>query len=230
MPAHLALALAAAALLNLDRLALGQNALGRPLLTGTAVGLILGLPLEGLTLGLWTEVLWLDRPPLGGAIIPNGSLAVASALAGLCLASGGPDLPAPGTILVPAMTLVPPLARLANLVEPATRLWSQGAHKDLEERLESDRPLGLLRLNFLAVLLTWLAGLALAAAGSLLACAGLRLFAGLSPDSLLAVLASGPRAALACILFAALGLPKKRLAGFAAGFCALCLAARLLSG
>ncbi|MDR2367522.1 MAG: PTS sugar transporter subunit IIC [Deltaproteobacteria bacterium] len=170
MPAGICWALLVAAILNLDRLALGQNAFWRPLVAGAAMGAILGQPKLGLTLGLWVEVLWLGRPPLGGAIVPNGALAVSAAMVGLtlCLSFLG-TAPDPHKPLAPlAMALIVPLAHYMTLIEPATRLWGLKTHDRLTKALEGDRPAGLLGPNLRAFGLTFLAALFLTVFGAII--------------------------------------------------------------
>jgi mannose/fructose/N-acetylgalactosamine-specific phosphotransferase system component IIC len=143
-------ALLTASLLNLDRRSFGHTMLSRPLGTGVLVGLALGRPEAGLTLGLWTELLWLARAPLGGFIVPNGGLAVSAALLGWSLAFGpaidsatvGPDLPAESLArasLALVFAFIPPMAHLATLLETVAR---NGATK-MVATLEDDLARGL---------------------------------------------------------------------------------------
>ncbi|MDR0621583.1 MAG: PTS sugar transporter subunit IIC, partial [Deltaproteobacteria bacterium] len=131
VPTGICCALVVAAALNLDRLALGQNAIWRPLTAGLIIGAILGEIRFGLTLGLWVEVLWLARPPLGGAIVPNGALALAAAMTGVSESLFLLDAPLdPQKPLAPlALALIVPLAHCMTLIEPATRRWGRLAHE-----------------------------------------------------------------------------------------------------
>jgi mannose/fructose/N-acetylgalactosamine-specific phosphotransferase system component IIC len=229
MPSELFLALAAAALLNLDRLALGQNAISRPLVVGLLLGLILKKPSEGLTLGLWAEVLWLARPPLGGSIIPNGSLALAAVLCGLaaqdsravsdlCAMAESKGLTAtfnqPGRLVL-GLALIPPLAHLMNLVEPVTRNIGQRIHAEVVRRLENDQELGLWSLNLKAISATFGAALPLICLGAALVAGVFWLASLVLPLSLWAALERfRPLTPVICLSFMAMGLSKRKLLGF----------------
>lgn len=60
-----------AMLTGLDRVALGQFMISRPLVAGPLTGLALGNPLLGLEVGMLLELLWLGRLPVGAAIPPD---------------------------------------------------------------------------------------------------------------------------------------------------------------
>jgi mannose/fructose/N-acetylgalactosamine-specific phosphotransferase system component IIC len=116
------LALLLGSFLNLDRQSFGQNLLGRPLMTGFVIGHILGLTEMGLSLGLFTELFWLTKAPLGGFIIPNGGLAVTSALISESLVLYFFNQPPScGSLQIFAFILVPPLAHGAIMVESQIR-------------------------------------------------------------------------------------------------------------
>jgi PTS system mannose-specific IIC component len=60
-----------AMLTGLDRVALVQIMISRPLVAGPLTGLVLGNPLVGLEVGMLLELLWLGRMPVGAAIPPD---------------------------------------------------------------------------------------------------------------------------------------------------------------
>lgn len=60
-----------AMLTGLDRVALVQIMISRPLVAGPLTGLVLGNPLIGLEVGMLLELLWLGRMPVGAAIPPD---------------------------------------------------------------------------------------------------------------------------------------------------------------
>jgi len=60
-----------AMLTGLDRVALGQVMISRPLVAAPLTGLVLGNPLLGLEVGMLLELLWLGRLPVGAAIPPD---------------------------------------------------------------------------------------------------------------------------------------------------------------
>lgn len=68
------------AVLELDNVQVGQFMVSRPSVVGTLLGLVTGRLLEGVQIGLWTELLFLDRNPVGGSVPPSGLVAVASSV------------------------------------------------------------------------------------------------------------------------------------------------------
>ncbi len=60
-----------AILTGLDRVALVQIMISRPLVAAPLTGLVLGNPLVGLEVGMLLELLWLGRLPVGAAIPPD---------------------------------------------------------------------------------------------------------------------------------------------------------------
>jgi PTS system mannose-specific IIC component len=60
-----------AMLTGLDRVALIQFMISRPLVAGPLTGWVLGHPLVGMEIGMLLELLWLGRLPVGAAIPPD---------------------------------------------------------------------------------------------------------------------------------------------------------------
>ncbi len=58
-------------LTGLDRVALVQAMISRPLVAAPLTGWLLGNPLIGLEIGMLLEMLWLGRLPVGAAIPPD---------------------------------------------------------------------------------------------------------------------------------------------------------------
>ncbi len=58
-------------LTGLDRVALVQFMISRPLVAGPLTGWVFGQPLVGLEVGMLLELLWLGRLPVGAAIPPD---------------------------------------------------------------------------------------------------------------------------------------------------------------
>ena len=56
---------------GLDRVALVQVMISRPLVAGSLTGWVLGNPLVGMEIGMLLELLWLGRIPVGAAIPPD---------------------------------------------------------------------------------------------------------------------------------------------------------------
>ncbi|MDR1039722.1 MAG: hypothetical protein LBR80_06045 [Deltaproteobacteria bacterium] len=108
---ELAIPFAAAVLLSLDRRAFMQTMLGRPLVVGTVVGWTLSEPLAGLSLGLWTELLWLWRLTSGGYYTPNTPLALSAVLIAL-FGAGAPGPADWQAKAVMGLAMIPCLAQL----------------------------------------------------------------------------------------------------------------------
>lgn len=68
---ELCLAGVVAVVAGLDRTAMLQVMMSRPLVVAPVVGLLFGCPEEGLQIGLMCELLWLGRLPVGAAIPPD---------------------------------------------------------------------------------------------------------------------------------------------------------------
>jgi PTS system mannose-specific IIC component len=60
-----------AVMTGLDRVALVQAMISRPLVAGPLTGWLLGNPMAGLEIGMLLELLWLGRMPVGAAIPPD---------------------------------------------------------------------------------------------------------------------------------------------------------------
>ena len=76
-------------LTGLDRVALAQFMISRPLVAGPLTGWVLGNPLIGLEVGMLLELLWLGRMPVGAAIPPDDTQVAVGATV-LALSMGGP--------------------------------------------------------------------------------------------------------------------------------------------
>jgi hypothetical protein len=130
----LALPAVAAALLSLDRRAFMQSMLGRPLTTGVIVGAAISEPLAGLSLGLWTELLWLWRLTSGGYHTPNTPLALSAVLLAL-FGEGAPGPPDFWARAVLGFAMVPALAQLLILPDALLRKVAARRSRRLRELL-----------------------------------------------------------------------------------------------
>ncbi|MBW1784715.1 MAG: PTS sugar transporter subunit IIC [Deltaproteobacteria bacterium] len=79
------------AVLELDNVQAGQFMVSRPSVVGALLGLIAGRLLEGLQIGLWTELLFLDRTPMGESVPTNGLVAAGAGV--LVLEYSGLEIP-----------------------------------------------------------------------------------------------------------------------------------------
>lgn len=75
-----------AILVGLDRVAVAQFMISRPLVAAPLTGWVLGNPLVGLEIGMLLELLWLGRLPVGAAIPPDDTqVAVAATVLALSM-------------------------------------------------------------------------------------------------------------------------------------------------
>lgn len=71
---------------GLDRVALFQILVSRPIVAAPAAGLLLGEPLIGLQVGVMVELLWLARLPVGAAVPPDDTqVAIAATVLSIVL-------------------------------------------------------------------------------------------------------------------------------------------------
>ncbi|MDR2405973.1 MAG: hypothetical protein LBE27_06350 [Deltaproteobacteria bacterium] len=178
----LILPLLAGALINLDRRAFAQTMVSRPLPTGAIVGYLAGLPLQGLSLGLWSELLWFWTLPVGGTHTPNPGIAVSAALISLKLFSFFPHRGIPLDALLPiAFLLVPIIGYSFILVDKLNRIQAERTLHGLEQALEGVSPppegISFFRANLQGLVQTFTASLAFLVLGSLLMYLVLSLFA-----------------------------------------------------
>ncbi len=106
------------AILETDGTLIGQWMLSRPLIAGPLTGLFIGDPASGLVLGVLFELFCLDRPPVGGKMAFNGTVAAGSA----ALLAGGPHA-APLALAFPAGLAIGCAHRI---VESRVRGWRSG--------------------------------------------------------------------------------------------------------
>lgn len=107
-------------LTGLDRVALVQAMISRPLVAGPLTGWLLGSPLVGLEVGMLLELLWLGRLPVGAAIPPDDTqVAVGATVMALTV---GPPLGLHGMPFVLLAVLVAiPLGKLGQFFERLAR-------------------------------------------------------------------------------------------------------------
>ncbi|GAB4251716.1 PTS sugar transporter subunit IIC [Deferrisoma sp.] len=152
---------ALAAVAALDRTALVQAGVGRPLVVGAAVGWILGRPEAGLLAGALLELFWLYDLPVGAAVPPDEAAAGIAAAAGACAfpEEAGPWAAGGYGVLLGLLA-----GHLAGRVDEAVRRWNNGLAERARARLASGRPVHLGRLVALGALRFGAVGM-LAAAG-----------------------------------------------------------------
>lgn len=109
-----------AMLTGLDRVALVQVMISRPLVAGPLTGWLLGSPLVGLEAGMLLELLWLGRLPVGAAIPPDDTqVAVGATVITLTM---GPVLGLQGmpSVLL-AVLIAIPLGKLGQIFDRLAR-------------------------------------------------------------------------------------------------------------
>lgn len=84
------------ALVELDAVQVGQFMISRPLVLGSLLGLLFGIPQVGVALGLCCELFSIDDLPVGDRLPLNASIAVAAAM----LVARGPR-PLPVAVALP---------------------------------------------------------------------------------------------------------------------------------
>jgi len=78
---HVFIASAVGGLISLDRVALFQVMVSRPIVTGPLIGLVCGAPATGAVIGALLELLWIGDLPLGSHVPPHETAAAVIATA-----------------------------------------------------------------------------------------------------------------------------------------------------
>lgn len=125
---------AAAIVCGLDRVAILQVMLSRPIVAAPLVGLLLGDGLIGLQVGIMVELLWLARLPVGATIPPDDTQI---AIAGTVLASVfSRTLPDSGPqLVVLCLLLALPCGKLGQLFERRARQFNTRLQRKVETDL-----------------------------------------------------------------------------------------------
>lgn len=125
-----------AMLTGLDRTALGQIMISRPIVAAPLAGLVLGDLAAGLAVGLLTELLWLTRIPVGAAIPPDdtqvavGATVLVVVFAPLWGFSGN-------GVLVLALLIAMPLGKAGQWLDHLARRQNSRLQKRAEQVLAS---------------------------------------------------------------------------------------------
>lgn len=116
---------------GLDRTAVLQVMISRPIVAAPLVSWLLGDPLTGLQIGMLVELLWLARLPVGAAIPPDDTqVAIASSVLAIGL---GKFLNAPGTELLLLCLLVAiPLGKVGQFFDRFSRQYNIRLHSQAE--------------------------------------------------------------------------------------------------
>lgn len=96
-----------AMLLGLDRVAFLQSMACRPLVAATLTGWLLGIPTDGLQVGILLELLWLGRLPVGAAIPPDDTQVAVGATVLALTANHHLDLHGMPVVILAVLAAVP---------------------------------------------------------------------------------------------------------------------------
>jgi len=105
---------------GLDRIAVSQFMISRPIVAGPLTGIFLGEPLLGLHIGMLIELLWLGRIPVGATIPPDDTqVAVGGTFLATYMAAST-NYPEPVNIAI-ALLVALPLAKSGQLFDHMAR-------------------------------------------------------------------------------------------------------------
>ncbi len=147
-----------AMLAGLDRMALLQFMVSRPIVAAPLAGLLMGNPLVGLEIGTMLELLWLGRLPVGASIPPDdtqvaiGATVLALSMERLLGMSGMP------VVILCVLTAVP-LGKFGQLFDRLAR-HANGLTLKRNKALETGESVALERLHLKGLINFALAGLA----------------------------------------------------------------------
>ncbi|MBN1957491.1 MAG: PTS sugar transporter subunit IIC [Desulfuromonadales bacterium] len=120
---------------GLDRVAILQFMISRPIVAAPLTGLVLGDPQVGLQIGLLVELLWLARLPVGAAVPPDDTqVAIASSvlviILGRVLDAGGLEL------ILLALLVTVPLGKVGQYFDHYARHYNVRLSKQVELAFE----------------------------------------------------------------------------------------------
>lgn len=148
-------------LTGLDRVALVQSMISRPLVAGPLTGWVLGNPLVGLEVGMLLELLWLGRLPVGAAIPPDDTQVAVGAT--VIAASTGHAIGFDGMPLVILSVLISiPLGKFGQVFDKLARHVNDRFAVSGYSALMSGNPAKMERCHLLGLVSFGLASLATA--------------------------------------------------------------------
>ncbi|SEA25112.1 PTS system, mannose-specific IIC component [Desulfuromusa kysingii] len=121
---------------GLDRVAILQIMISRPIVAAPLTALLLGEPLIGLQIGVMVELLWLARLPVGAAIPPDDTqVAISSSVLAIIMAK---TLSASGTELFLLCLLIAiPLGKVGQYFDHYARQYNIRLTKKVDSALEN---------------------------------------------------------------------------------------------
>ncbi|MEA3362735.1 MAG: PTS sugar transporter subunit IIC [Thermodesulfobacteriota bacterium] len=120
---------------GLDRVAMLQIMISRPIVAAPLVALILGEPQIGLQIGVMVELLWLARLPVGAAVPPDDTqVAIASSVLAIIL---GRTLNASGIeLLLLCLLIAIPLGKVGQYFDHYARQYNVRLIKQVDSALD----------------------------------------------------------------------------------------------
>ncbi|PLY03653.1 MAG: hypothetical protein C0623_01145 [Desulfuromonas sp.] len=125
-----------AVICGLDRMAVCQVMISRPIVAGPLTGFVLGAPLIGLEVGLLVELLWLGRLPVGASIPPDDTQIATGATFLAISAAGIWNYPQPVTIAICLLVAIP-LGKSGQLFDHMTRRANDNLGKKVDRFLQA---------------------------------------------------------------------------------------------
>lgn len=120
---------------GLDRVAILQIMISRPIVAAPLVALVLGEPMVGLQIGVMVELLWLARLPVGAAVPPDDTqVAIASSVLAIIL---GQMLNASGIeLLLLCLLIAIPLGKFGQYFDRYARQYNVRLIKQVDSALD----------------------------------------------------------------------------------------------
>ena len=120
---------------GLDRVAILQIMISRPIVAAPLTALFLGEPLVGLQIGVMVELLWLARLPVGAAVPPDDTqVAIASSvlaiIMGKTLNASGPEL------LLLCLLIAIPIGKVGQYFDHYARQYNVRLIKKVDSALD----------------------------------------------------------------------------------------------
>ncbi len=148
-----------ALLAGLDRTAVLQVMISRPLVVGPFVGWLLGVPGNGLLIGALIELLWLARMPVGAAIPPDDTqVAVAATCLTVLLNQSGNY--ADDSLVICALLLAMPLGKVGQWFERLARTANARLQRRADQQISAGDDLQIETLHLRGILHFGLAAVA----------------------------------------------------------------------
>ncbi len=122
----------------LDRFQFLQMMVSRPIVTGPIVGWVAGDLVSGAAAGIIFELLWLGRPPVGGYIPPDSTLAAAATAGSAAIARTQTEID-PTALVFAAFLIMLPVAHLGRAIDGLLRSSLGGIARQAEQELVENR-------------------------------------------------------------------------------------------